>query len=148
MVVDGHFSIEFGCFTMFHTRFHTRFHTQGLRLGLDPWYDDMNVNLPNTSSSGIHGLLKDSVAVAVRQFVLFVRWRDAFSHLKKRVHLGELRASGKCLFRFCMGQNWVQMDPPMYGRFEDFGPNFGGPMILAHAPCMFFNSDDSSDPAG
>lgn len=24
----------------------------------------------------------------------------------------------------------------MYGRFEDFGPNFGGPMILAHAPCF------------
>lgn len=56
------------------------------------------------------------------------------SHL--RVHLGELRASGKCLFRFCMGQNWVQMDPPMYARFEEFGPNFGGPMILAHAPCF------------
>ena len=90
-------------------------------------------------------LLKDSVAVlvAVRPFCamkgrIFTSLRD----------LGELRASAKCLFRFCMGQNWVQMDPPMYGRFEDFGPNFGGPMILAHAPCMFFNSDDSSDPAG
>lgn len=59
-------------FTTFHTRFHTRFHTQGPRLGLDPWYDDMNVNVPNTSSSGIHVCLK-TLLLFLLQFVLFVR---------------------------------------------------------------------------